>query len=91
MAGRDIHLTPPERTLLAGVTLRNGRLVSADALAARVWGDSSHASSKNRVQVLVSGLRRKLAREAQLLVTEAGGYRLAPDVHCDHSEWTQLR
>ncbi|HEY7718847.1 MAG TPA: BTAD domain-containing putative transcriptional regulator [Pedococcus sp.] len=92
VAGADpVHLTPSERTLLAGIALREGRPVSADALVEWVWGDSSHASPRNRVQALVSGLRRKVGGPTPLVVTEGTGYRLAADVGCDHSEWVRLR
>ena len=88
---RSVPLTRYERTLLAGVAVQDGRTASASALAEWIWADGFHASPRNRVQALVSGLRRKTAGQAQIFLTESSGYRLAPHVSCDLSEWNRLR
>jgi DNA-binding SARP family transcriptional activator/tetratricopeptide (TPR) repeat protein len=81
--GEDIPLTPSERTLLAGLAVAEHRVVTVDALAEWVWAGRSHASPRNRVQAVVSGIRRKVA-PAALVVTHESGYRL------DDAVWTDL-
>ncbi len=89
--GRTVPLTPSERSLLAGVAVHRGRTVSASALAEWIWGSHFPSSPRNRVQALVSGIRRKTAGSADVLLTDGSGYRLAPGVTCDLDEWQSLR
>lgn len=79
----DVPLTPSERALLADLAVADHRVVTVDALAEWIWGGRAHASPRNRVQAVVSGLRRKVA-PACLIVTHEAGYRLGDDV------WTDL-
>ncbi|CAN7275866.1 BTAD domain-containing putative transcriptional regulator [Knoellia sp. LjRoot47] len=81
--GRDVPLTPSERALVAGLTVAEHRVVTVDALAEWIWGGRSHASPRNRVQAVVSGIRRKVAPTA-LIVTHEAGYRL------DDGVWTDV-
>lgn len=76
-------LTPSERALLAALAVADHRVVTVSALAEWIWGGRAHASPRNRVQAVVSGLRRKVA-SARLIVTHEAGYRLDDDV------WTDL-
>lgn len=79
----DVSLTPSERLLIAALVVAEGRVVTVGALAEWIWAGRSHASPRNRVQAVVSGLRRKVAPET-LIVTHEAGYRL------DESVWTDL-
>lgn len=54
-----------------------------------IWGDDPPSSARNRVQALVSGLRRK-GRERSLIETTKTGYRLADGVRSDCDEWREL-
>ncbi|MDT0212769.1 BTAD domain-containing putative transcriptional regulator [Rothia sp. ARF10] len=79
----DVPLTPSERALVAGLAVADHRVVTVDALAEWIWGGRPHASPRNRVQAVVSGIRRKVA-PASVIVTHEAGYRLADSV------WTDL-
>ncbi|HZN76571.1 MAG TPA: BTAD domain-containing putative transcriptional regulator [Micromonosporaceae bacterium] len=73
------RLAPLERTLLAVLAANAGRLVTVDRLVDALWGQAPPGSARNRVQGLVSSLRR-LGGDA-LVVTRALGYvlELAPE------------
>lgn len=79
----DVPLTPSERALVAGLAVADHRVVTVDALAEWIWGGRSHASPRNRVQAVVSGVRRKVV-PVPLVVTHEAGYRLHDAV------WTDL-
>ena len=81
--GQDVPLTPSERALVAGLAVAEHRVVTVEALAEWVWGGRSHASPRNRVQAVVSGIRRKVA-PACFIVTHEAGYRL------DEVVWTDI-
>ncbi|MQA26878.1 MAG: tetratricopeptide repeat protein [Micromonosporaceae bacterium] len=87
---RSVPLTRLERTLLAGLAMSDGQPVSTSALAEWLWGDRPHASPRNRVQSLVSGIRRKTA-PTEIVLTEGSAYRLAPAVACDVAECVRIR
>ncbi|MFW5473410.1 BTAD domain-containing putative transcriptional regulator [Knoellia sp. CPCC 206450] len=79
----DIPLTPSERALVAGLAVADHRVVTVDALAEWIWGGRAHASPRNRVQAVVSGIRRKVG-PASFIITHEAGYRL------DDAVWTDL-
>lgn len=83
-------LTPSERLLVAALVVAERRVVTVDALAEWIWSGRSHASSRNRVQAVVSGLRRKVAPDV-LVVTHEAGYRLHESVWTDLSQRSALR
>ncbi|WP_073480943.1 BTAD domain-containing putative transcriptional regulator [Streptoalloteichus hindustanus] len=64
------------RTLLARLALDPGRVVPADSLIDRLWGDTPPADAVNALQALVSRLRRALGGP-ESVESVAGGYRLA--------------
>jgi DNA-binding SARP family transcriptional activator/tetratricopeptide (TPR) repeat protein len=70
-----------QRCVLAVLTLEANRIVSADQLVERVWGDRRLPSRpRNAVQVYVSLLRRALAAvEGLLIVRQADGYMARVD------------
>jgi len=79
VAGQAVRLPRLERHLAALLALSAGRLVSLDRIVDVLWGERPPDSVHNRVQAVVSGLRRCLGEAGRLVVTEAGsGYRLGP-------------
>ena len=87
---RPVPLTLSERTLLAGIASASGRVVTVSALSDWVWGGGHHASPRNRIQALVSAIRRKVA-PADLIVTHEVGYQLDPSVGTDLRDRDELR
>ena len=55
----------------------------------RLWGDDLPRTPRNRIQALVSGLRRKVG-SAPLVETTPQGYRLAAGVTLDVARWRAL-
>lgn len=80
--GVPVRLSALERSLLARSALTS--TVAGPSLEAWLWGDDAPPSAPNRIQALVSGIRRKCADAgASPLLTEGGGYRLSPGVRVD--------
>lgn len=77
--GRPVALSSLERALLAGLAVGAGS--SSDTLVRWLYDDDPPTSARNRVQALVSGLRRKCA--APLVRTAADGYLLDDGVDTD--------
>ncbi len=74
--GAPVDLAGPKlRALLVALLLEAGRPVSADRLAAALWGEDAPARAVKNLQVHVSRLRRAL-RDPSVLVTTPGGYHL---------------
>jgi DNA-binding SARP family transcriptional activator len=71
------HMTPLERLVLAVLTAHQGHIVSMDRLIDALWPDDPPASARNRVQGIVSSLRRTLP--PGLIVTRSTGYALKGD------------
>ena len=74
--GVDVHLTPSEYALVECLAMRRGRVLSQGQLMERLYRCEEDVSS-NVVEVLVSGVRKKLQREdlAPVIVTRRGfGY-----------------
>src|SRR3954454_668410 len=63
------------RTVLAMLLLHANEPVSAERLAAALWGDDAPAGAVKTVQVHVSRLRKALA-DPDILATTPAGYRL---------------
>ncbi len=64
-----------QRAVLAMLALEAGRTVSADRLAAGLWGDEPPPSAPKMVQLYVSHLRRVLDGDASI-ATRGRGYEL---------------
>lgn len=83
-----------ERTVVAALAAREGRAVTAAALAEDIWGEEGNASQK--LVVAVSRLRNRLegalgAEGRALVETVADGYRLAVEhVEVDATALTTL-
>ncbi|WP_405017542.1 AfsR/SARP family transcriptional regulator [Kitasatospora sp. NBC_00070] len=71
-----------QRTLLATLLTRPGRLVPAEQLYTELWGDNPPATVENSLQAHVSRLRRTLRKlggphgDVPPLITQASGYIL---------------
>ena len=63
-----------QRSVLAMLVLRAGRVVSTEALVDGLWGDAPPATAAKSLQVYVSRLRKALGDE--VIVTRAPGYML---------------
>jgi DNA-binding SARP family transcriptional activator/Tfp pilus assembly protein PilF len=73
---------PRQRAVLAVLLLEAGRLVSADRLIDRVWGDEPPPSVRNALSAYVARLRSVLAvadGQGVVLARRTGGYLLATD------------
>jgi DNA-binding response OmpR family regulator len=81
LAGRPVGLPPREFDLLHALALAPGRVVSADALLARVWG-AEYEGEPQVVYVHIRWLREKLEQDPhhpRRIVTVRGvGYKLEP-------------
>ena len=79
IAGRTVHLTPTEYTLLAELAGNVGRVLTTRLLLQRVWG-THYSGATDYVKVIVRRLRVKLEPDPdhpQYILTEPClGYRL---------------
>jgi DNA-binding response OmpR family regulator len=78
--GRKLRLTDKEANILKYLYRAGDKAVSRDELLAEVWGYNAGVTT-HTLETHVYRLRQKIEPEpghARLLVTEAGGYRLAP-------------
>lgn len=76
-AGREIALTPREYTLLHALAANEGRVLTRDAVHARVWLDEE--THPNTVNVYIGNLRKKIdeGHNVKLIHTVHGfGYTL---------------
>ena len=83
VSGEPARLSELERGFLAAASSR--ACIGGATLEQWLWGDSSPSSARNRIQALVSGLRRKAG--AGVIVTEETGYRLGGEIETDLDEW----
>jgi DNA-binding SARP family transcriptional activator/ABC-type transport system substrate-binding protein len=80
-----------QRALLAILGLEANRAVSADRLAAGLWGDEPPPSAPKMVQLYVSQLRRVLDGNGATIVTHGRGYELRlPDDAVDVARFERL-
>ena len=77
VAGQISTLRPLECSLLAALVAHLDRVVSIDRLVEALWDGAPPLSARNRVQALVSGLRRVVGADA--VVTVAPGYVIRAD------------
>jgi DNA-binding response OmpR family regulator len=75
--GRGVDLSRLEMDVLSHLQRRQGIAVTREELLREVWGHEWTGASSNVVEVVVSGLRRKMGDRAGALETVRGvGYRL---------------
>ena len=77
-AGRRLRVTEKEADMLAFLARAGDQVVTRESLLGEVWGYAGSATT-HTVETHIYRLRRKLTENggADLLITEAGGYRLA--------------
>jgi predicted ATPase len=77
MAGRPVVVPGArQRTLLAALLLRRGRVVPLDRLVDEVFGEQPPEEARNALQTYVARLRHALGPAAAMVVTRAPGYVL---------------
>ena len=77
--GAKIRLTEKETAILKYLYRAGDRIVTRDVLLSEVWGYNSGVTT-HTLETHIYRLRQKIERDpshAELLVTEAGGYKLA--------------
>ena len=78
--GQKVRLTEKEAAILKYLIRAGDQIIGRDILLNEVWGYNSGVTT-HTLETHVYRLRQKIERDpsnAQLLVTEAGGYRLVP-------------
>jgi len=78
--GSKLKLTEKETAILRFLYRAGGKVVTRDILLAEVWGYNSNVTT-HTLETHIYRLRQKVERDpsnAQILVTEAGGYKLIP-------------
>ena len=76
-AGRPVHLTAREFSLLRYFLRHQGEVLSAERLLEHVWDQHADPFTAS-VRVLISRLRRKLGQPAVIHTITSAGYRLGP-------------
>ena len=78
--GRKLRLTDKEANILKYLYRAGSKAVTRDELLSEVWGYNAHVTT-HTLETHIYRLRQKIEPDpahARILVTEAGGYRLAP-------------
>jgi DNA-binding response OmpR family regulator len=78
--GRKIRLTEKETAILRFLFRAGARSISREVLLQEVWGYNSGVTT-HTLETHIYRLRQKIEKDAaapELLVTEAGGYKLVP-------------
>jgi DNA-binding response OmpR family regulator len=77
---KKIRLTEKETAILKFLYRAGGKTMPRDVLLAEVWGYNSGVTT-HTLETHIYRLRRKIEKnppDAQILVTESGGYKLVP-------------
>ncbi|MDF2093110.1 BTAD domain-containing putative transcriptional regulator [Knoellia sp. 3-2P3] len=86
---QPVRLSGLERGLLSLAAFGGG--LTTTSLSEWLWGDAPPPSARNRVQALVSGIRRKAGGAGNtVLLTDGSGYRLDARLRVDLTAWEQL-
>jgi DNA-binding response OmpR family regulator len=78
--GSKLRLTEKETAILRFLYRAGQAVVTRDVLLKEVWGYNSNVST-HTLETHIYRLRQKIERDptkSQLLITEAGGYKLIP-------------
>ena len=76
--------SPQQRALLAALLLRGGHTATAEELIDAIWGEEPPDRAKASLRTYASRIRKTLGDDAELLVSESGGYAIRPG--CARSE-----
>ncbi|MFI0863112.1 AfsR/SARP family transcriptional regulator [Streptomyces smyrnaeus] len=77
--------SPQQKALLAALLLRGGRTATAEELIDAIWGEEPPEQAKAALRTYASRIRKALGADAELLVSESGGYaiRTGPEATLD--------
>ncbi|MGP3990608.1 AfsR/SARP family transcriptional regulator [Streptomyces sp. 3N207] len=77
--------SPQQKALLAALLLRGGHTATAEELIDAIWGEEPPEQAKAALRTYASRIRKALGADADLLVSESGGYavRTGPDAALD--------
>ncbi|MFC4494437.1 BTAD domain-containing putative transcriptional regulator [Streptomyces ovatisporus] len=76
--------SPQQRALLAALLLRKGHTATAEELIDGLWGEAPPDQAKAALRTYASRIRKALGTDAQLLMSESGGYAIRTDrAHSD--------
>ncbi len=78
--GSKLKLTEKETAILRFLYRADGKVVTRDILLTEVWGYNSNVTT-HTLETHIYRLRQKIERDpsnAQILLTESGGYKLLP-------------
>jgi DNA-binding response OmpR family regulator len=78
--GRKLRLTEKETSILKFLYRSGDKVVSRETLLHEVWGYNASVTT-HTLETHIYRLRQKIEKEpsnAEILITEAGGYRLVP-------------
>ncbi|WP_369205721.1 BTAD domain-containing putative transcriptional regulator [Streptomyces sp. PU-14G] len=68
--------SPQQKALLAALLLRGGHTATAEELIDAIWGEEPPEQAKAALRTYASRIRKALGPDADLLVSESGGYSL---------------
>ncbi|AXK34601.1 AfsR family transcriptional regulator [Streptomyces armeniacus] len=68
--------SPQQRALLAALLLRGGHTATAEELIDALWGEDPPDQAKAALRTYASRIRKALAPDSDLLVSESGGYAI---------------
>ncbi|MCT2594742.1 AfsR/SARP family transcriptional regulator, partial [Streptomyces sp. N2-109] len=68
--------SPQQQALLAALLLRGGHTATAEELIDALWGEEPPEQAKATLRTYASRIRKALAPDADLLVSESGGYAI---------------
>ncbi|NLU74271.1 tetratricopeptide repeat protein [Streptomyces sp. HNM0575] len=74
---RELHMgSPQQRALLGALLLRGGHTATAEELIDALWGEDPPDQAKAALRTYASRIRKALGDDADLLVSESGGYAI---------------
>ncbi|MFI8852553.1 AfsR/SARP family transcriptional regulator [Streptomyces sp. NPDC053499] len=77
--------SPQQKALLAALLLRGGHTATAEELIDSIWGEEPPERAKAALRTYASRIRKALGADADILVSESGGYaiRTGPEAALD--------
>ncbi|QPP08254.1 tetratricopeptide repeat protein [Streptomyces bathyalis] len=77
--GQELPMgSPQQRALLAALLLRGGHTATAEELIDAIWGEEPPDQAKAALRTYASRIRKALGDDAELMVSESGGYAIRP-------------
>lgn len=78
--GKPVHLSPKERSVLAGLALAHPAEVTVHRLIDYVWGEAAPSTARKAVQTYIASLRRHFG---DAIYTNGNAYGLGPSTQLD--------